>query len=108
VIELRLSEAAADSIVDQAEYFRQTAGAERALAWESAVDETANSLLKLPERGTPCRFRSPMLAGVRWIFIPGFPKHMLFYRYVPDAPAILIVQVIHGARNLEAILEEGG
>jgi plasmid stabilization system protein ParE len=31
---------------------------------------------------------------------------MVFYRYLPKAEAILIVQVLHGARNLESILSE--
>jgi plasmid stabilization system protein ParE len=44
--------------------------------------------------------------GLRWIFIPGFPKHMAFYRYLRQEQAILIVQVLHGARNLEIILDE--
>jgi plasmid stabilization system protein ParE len=32
---------------------------------------------------------------------------MVFYRYIQQEQAILIVQVLHGARNLEAILDEG-
>jgi plasmid stabilization system protein ParE len=74
--------------------------------WEEAVDQAAQSLLNLPERGPPCRFRSRALAGLRWIFVPGFPKHMVFYRFSPEGASIRIVQVLHGARNLETILDE--
>jgi toxin ParE1/3/4 len=106
VIELIVSEAAAHAIVEQADYYRNAGNDSLALRWETAVDEAANSLLKFPERGVVCRFRSPSLAGLRWIFVSGFPKHMVFYRYLPKAEAILIVQVLHGARNLESVLSE--
>jgi plasmid stabilization system protein ParE len=106
VIELRVSEAAALSIVEQADYYQQAENLALALKWETAVDQTVNSLLNSPERGAPCRFRSSSLFGLRWIFIPGFPKHMVFYRYLSREEAILIVQVLHGARNLETLLDE--
>jgi len=78
-IELRISEAAALSIVEQADYYEQAADLSLALRWEAAVDAAIKSLLTLPERGAPCRFRSPILADLRWIFVPDFPKHMVFY-----------------------------
>jgi plasmid stabilization system protein ParE len=106
VIDLRISEAAAVSIIEQADYFLQAADASLAQRWQQAVDEAVRTLLNLPERGTPCRFRSASLAGMRWISISGFPKHMILYRSDPEKQTILIVQVLHGARNLESILNE--
>ena len=106
MIDLIISEAAALSIVEQADYYQQAAELALAQRWEVAVDQTVHSLLTQPERGSLCRFRSPALAGLRWIFIFGFPKHMVFYRYLYEERTILIVQVLHGARNLEIILDE--
>jgi len=103
---LRFSEAAALSIVEQSDYFHEKADPALALRWEASVDEAANSLLRFPYRGAPCRFRSPRLAGVRWIFVPGFPKHMLFYRIEAEADCIVVLKVAHGARDLEALLAE--
>jgi toxin ParE1/3/4 len=74
--------------------------------WEAVVDQAVHSLLHWPERGAICRFRSPALTEMRWVFVPGFPKHMVFYRHSPQEQAILIVQVLHGARDLETILDE--
>jgi toxin ParE1/3/4 len=105
-MQLRVSEAAARSIVEQADYYRETANDSLALGWESAIDEAVRTLLKLPERGAPCRFRSSSLAGIRWIPIPGFPRHMVFYRFVPGEKSIVILQVLHGARDLETIMDE--
>jgi plasmid stabilization system protein ParE len=31
---------------------------------------------------------------------------MIFYRYLPQEQAILVVQVLHGARHQETILED--
>jgi len=103
-MELRISEAAALSIVEQADYYEQAADLSLVLKWETAVDAAIKSLLTLPERGAPCRFRSPVLADLRWIFVPDFPKHMIFYRYLHREAAVLIVQVQYGARDLESLL----
>jgi len=105
VIELRISEAAALSIVEQADYYERASNRALAKRWEDAVDQGVNSLRSLPERGALCRFRSPALAGLRWIFVPGFPKHRVFYRHLPQEQAILIVHVLHGARDLETLLD---
>jgi plasmid stabilization system protein ParE len=106
VIDLRISEAAALSIVEQADYYTQASDRALAQRWEEAVEQAVNSLLNSPERGAPCRFHSQRLASLRWIFVPGFPKHMIFYRFFPEEAAIRIVQVLHGSRNLETILDE--
>jgi plasmid stabilization system protein ParE len=106
VIDIRFSPAAYQSILDQADYYRLTLDQDLVDRWELAVDLAINSLLSFPERGAPCRFRSPALAGLRWIFVPGFPKHMVFYRYLPQEQLLLIVKVAHGARNLETLLDE--
>ena len=106
MIELRISEAAALSIVEQADYYEQAKDQALARRWEEAIDASARSLVSLPERGAPCRFRSQELSSLRWIFVPGFPKHMIFYRYSSEGQVVLIVQVLHGARNLEFILDD--
>ena len=106
MIEFRISEAAALSIVEQADYYREASDEALVQRWEAAVDEAVRSLLNLPERGAPCRFHSPVLAGLRWIFVPGFSKHMIFYRYSQQERVLLVVQVLHGSRDLEAVFGE--
>lgn len=44
-----------------------------------------------PRHGAPCRFRLSALADLRWVFVPGFPKHMVFYRYDSEGKSLLIV-----------------
>jgi plasmid stabilization system protein ParE len=104
VILLRVHEAAALAIVEQADYYRQAADDSLAARWESSIDQTVHSLLQMPERGTPCRFKPPELSDLRWIPVRGFPKHMIFYRFDADEQALLIVNVVHGARDLAVAL----
>ena len=51
MIELRISEAAALSIVEQADYYEQASDRALAQRWEAAVDQAIHSLLNWPERG---------------------------------------------------------
>jgi plasmid stabilization system protein ParE len=104
VTELRISEAAALSILEQADYYRQSGSEASARRWEASVDEAIRSLVNLPERGALCRFRSPALANIRWIPVPDFPKHLVFYRVRLQENSILIVEIQHGSRDLEAVL----
>jgi toxin ParE1/3/4 len=101
---IRITEAAALSILDQADYYEHKSGLSLALRWEASVKKALRSLLKLPLRGAPCRFHAPALDGLRWISVPGFRKHLVFYRYDPAGRAILIVQVLHGGRDLKSLL----
>jgi plasmid stabilization system protein ParE len=104
-MQLRVSEAAALSVIDQADYYRQASDSSLADRWEKAVDQAMRALLLQPERGTSCRFREMTLREMRWIPIPGFPRHMIFYRYLPAEQAVVIVHVLHGARDWESILQ---
>jgi plasmid stabilization system protein ParE len=99
-ISLEVLEDAAQSILDQIDYYReQSPDSNVAARWEAAVTDTMLSLLQMPERGTGCRFRSPRLQGMRWIPVHGFRSHFLFYIFVPDENIVRIVQVIHGSRD---------
>ncbi len=100
---LHVYEAAAHSIIEQADYYQEKAGPALALTWEAAIDESIRSILRWPEIGSPCRFRAPTLAGLRWTSVEGFPKHMIFYRYVQAEQAILVVQILHGARDIKSL-----
>ena len=46
---------------------------------------------------------NPLLAGLRIWRIDGFPNHLIFYR--PIEGGIEIVRVLHGVRDIGAVLE---
>jgi plasmid stabilization system protein ParE len=106
VIRLQIYEAAALAIVEQADYYFEKAGPSLASKWESAVNKAVVSLLRQPEIGSPCRFRSPALAGLRWTLVPGFPKNLIFYRYAHAENTLFVVHALHGARDIESIFSE--
>ena len=98
---LILSDAAVADILEQADWYVAQSGETLANRWEKAVTKAVLRVISRPASGTPCRFQSPELHGVRRATIPGFPKHLLFYRF--DGEEILILRVVHGARDLERL-----
>lgn len=107
MITLRVTEASALAFIEQADYYRSLPDERLARRWEEAVDEAMRSLLHFPERGAPCRFHSPKLENLRWISVPEFSKHLVFYRFNREEQSVLVIHVMHGAWNLEAIFDAG-
>lgn len=70
-----------------------------------AAEETFKQLEKMPQMGKLTQFSNPSLAGVRQQAIKGFRKYLVFY-FLIDDEGVEILRVIHGARDIEAILEE--
>ncbi len=99
---LVLSDAAAADIVEQADWYSAQSGKGLATRWEKAVTSAIMRALHRPNVGTPCQFHASELHDLRRTAIPGFPKHLLLYRF--DRDEVLIVRVVHGARDLEALL----
>jgi toxin ParE1/3/4 len=76
---------------------------EVALRFLSAAEQTFRELAQMPGIGAPKKFRNPQLAGVRQWRIRGFERHLIFYRETQDG--IEVIRVLHGARDVESILE---
>jgi toxin ParE1/3/4 len=99
---LVLSDEAGADIIEQADWYAIQSGKALATRWEGAVTSAIMRVLYRPNSGTPCHFKAAELHGLRRIAVPGFPRHLLFYRF--DGDEILIVRVVHGARDLEPLL----
>ncbi len=75
-----------------------------ALLFQDAVRETYEALARMPNSGSP-RYRPvTKLSDVRYFPVRGFPRFLVFYRPVVDG--IEIGRVLHGARDIAAILIE--
>lgn len=70
----------------------------------AAAEETFKQLAKMPGIGKLCEFSNPNLAGFRQQSIKGFRKYLVFYRLTNTG--VEIVRVIHGVRDIEAILDD--
>jgi toxin ParE1/3/4 len=69
-----------------------------------AAAQAFDQLAAMPEMGSPRAFRNPSLSGLRLWRIPGFERHLIFYRPIQDG--IEIIRVLHAARDIDAILEQ--
>jgi toxin ParE1/3/4 len=99
---LLLSDAAIADILEQAEWYSVQSGEALAHRWEKAVTSSVLRIVNRPAMGTLCTFKSVELRDVRRTTIPGSPKHLLFYKFQEEE--ILILGVVHGARDLERLL----
>ncbi|WP_293122261.1 type II toxin-antitoxin system RelE/ParE family toxin [Microcoleus sp. bin38.metabat.b11b12b14.051] len=69
-----------------------------------AADETFKLLGKMPGLGKMSQFYNPRLANIRQYQIRGFKRYLIFYR--AEETGVEILRVLHGVRDLEAILDE--
>lgn len=99
---LLFSDAAMADILEQADWYSAQSGQRLVLRWEKAVTRAVSSVFRHPATGTSCSLHSVELADVRRTSILGFPKHLLFYRF--DDEEIIILRIVHGARDLERLL----
>jgi toxin ParE1/3/4 len=98
-----VSPAADQDLDDQAGYLAQAASLETALRFYDAAATTFAKIACNPgmgERRASARLR---LADLRVGRVEGFEKHLIFYR--PTDDGIEIVRVLHGARDLDRLLE---
>jgi toxin ParE1/3/4 len=79
---------------------------EAAFRFLEAIEKSYQTLAEMPEMGAPRPFGGSALAGLRMFPVRDFPTYLVFYR--PTEDGIEIVRVLHGARDLSAILDEEG
>ena len=71
-------------------------------AYEHALETLAAS----PEIGRLYRTDNPELRGIRAWQIGRFRAYLIFYR--PEGDAIEVIRVLHGRRDIQAILHDEG
>ncbi len=70
------------------------------------AEATFKKLARTPGLGRPCAFRRPKAKGLRSWHVEDFPRHLVYYRPLPDEHGVEIVRVLHGARDLDAAFDE--
>lgn len=73
-----------------------------AMRFLECLEETCNLLLDRPGFGRQLPMSIPELVGVRSYRVQGFDSHLVFY--LQREGGIEVLRVLHGARDLEAIL----
>jgi len=90
-------------LIDQAAFLdRQSPAVAFRFLFE--CDATFNLLVDTPGIGGPYLTTDQRLVGVRVFPIRGFPNHLAFY--IDKAAGIEIIRVLHGARDLDAALQD--
>src|SRR5688572_22672027 len=72
-----------------------------AIRFIESAEATFQSLVEMPGMGGRYCVRNPRLQSLRCFPVKGFSNHLVFYQ--ADDP-IEIIRVLHGARNVAAIL----
>ena len=98
---IRFSDLAVADILEQADWYELQSGAKLATRWDKAVTSTVTRIATAPRSGALCRFKAEALQGTRRVPIAGFPKHLIFYQV--ESNGILVLRVVHGARDLESL-----
>lgn len=75
---LVFSDAAIADILEQADWYSEQSGHKLAGRWEKAVKSAISQIVRRPDIGARCTFRTDTLRDVRRTLITGFPKHLLF------------------------------
>jgi toxin ParE1/3/4 len=88
---------------EQAFYLAQHAGPEIGHRFLVAAHETFTLLAGRPGIGWHPRLSHPSLTSLRMFRISGFEKTLVLYLPVPGG--IEVLRVIHGSRNLLAIMD---
>lgn len=97
----------ADADLDhQALYLAEEANAELGHRFLVAAHETFTLLASHPEMGWHPRLKHPDLVSLRTFRISGFERMVVLYRTLSDGVEIL--RVIHGSRDIAALLRREG
>lgn len=91
---------------EQAYYFATKAGPELGHRFLLAAHETFGLLATQPQMGWQAKLKNPILASLRVFRMPGFEKMLVLYH--PSPHGIEILRVIHGSRNIAALLRREG
>lgn len=101
---ISLSNTAIADILEQSDWYETQADRNLAKRWEEAVTGTLLRIAQSPGTGSPCKFAAAELRGTCRMPVAGFAKHLIFYRL--SESEILVLRVVHGARDLESLFSE--
>ncbi|HVZ83866.1 MAG TPA: type II toxin-antitoxin system RelE/ParE family toxin [Terracidiphilus sp.] len=93
-----------DILRQHAFYLDERGAAHMAEKFLDAVQAAMEKLRRMPDAGAPKKLKHPLLAGLRAWPVEGFPAMRIYYLY--RAGEVLVVRVLDGRRDLDALWEE--
>ena len=100
---VHISRAARRDLEGIADYFADRSLA-TAIRFSAAAEAALSRIADAPRMGHPRTAGDPFLRQVRSWPVPGFEAILVFYR--PSVRGIVVVRILHGARDVPTILEE--
>ena len=91
-------------LLEQFIYLAEQGSLAVAKRYEAAVQKTFKRLQNHPYLGAVYHSATPRLEGMRHMPVSGFRTYQIFY--LPQEDGISIIRVLHGARDIEAIIAE--
>src|SRR5262245_34525291 len=71
-----------------------------------ALQATVERLVELPGPGAPYEIENEFLQGLRLATVQGFENHLVFYLFTDEE--LILVRILHGALDVEGLLEQEG
>jgi toxin ParE1/3/4 len=90
--------------IDDITYYIAQDNLEAAVAFFEAVESTCAMLSTMPGIGSARDFRNPRFADLRMFPVKKFENYLIFYQSTDEE--LLVVRVLHGARDIAALFEE--
>jgi len=87
-------------VIDIAYYIAED-NLEAADRFAEAITAALEQLATLPGLGRVHDFNNPRLKGMRMWPVPGFPRHLIFYRASDEE--LRVIRVLHSARDVESL-----
>lgn len=86
-------------------YYLVEAGLPVAERFVKRVDESIDQLARMPAAGSYYTTDVVELQSLKQWSVKGFKKHVIYYRVNDALRQVTIVRILHGARDVDSILE---
>lgn len=96
--------ARADLLAQWHNFALEVANLELADRYIQSVEQTFGTLQRTPAIGPLYKTSNPKLRKLRSWRVDHFPNYLIFYRPLSDESRVEIVRVLHGMRDLQALL----
>lgn len=90
-------------LLEAFDYLQEHASLDIADRFLSAALSSFQELAEMPKMGAPCKFRRRFLRRLRRWPLKDFDSWLIFY--LPKRNGVEIVRVLHGARDIESLLD---
>jgi toxin ParE1/3/4 len=102
-VKLIIQASAEDDMLRQYDWYEQQGLSGIADRFSAAVFAGINAAIRTPKVGAPRHSGNPALAGLRTWPVKGFDEFRIYYVIREDV--FMVVRVLHGKRDIGAILE---